>query len=176
MKYIAHHSIGVLIAVATLVLAAGLPIYFYLRIQSARAYVEEVAGEIAQQSHAEQTLALTRQTLTDTERDRAKLDALALPSDGAADFINMVEQQAKRAGVSLEVGNVNATPKEGMFDSLGLAIKATGSFAATTRFLHLLETLPYASSVTSVVIGTGGEKAGMWVFTGALTVPIHKQP
>lgn len=177
------HLVGAATTGIIFLLALCAPLYLYSRIEASQAYAAQIAGEISKQTQREQILALTRQSLADTKDQRAKLDALALPSDGAADFIDAVEQTAKGAGVSIDIGSVSVTPKKGSFDALSLSVTAGGSFSSAIRFLKLVETLPYASTVSAIALNAvesaadekGTTQKVVWKLTGTITVPIHKQ-
>ncbi len=164
----------VLISAVTLIGAVGICIYFYLEIRKDQAYVNGVAGTIAEKGAYDSSLYAIRQTLSETKDERARLDALAVSIDGAAGFIALVEGQAHSAQVALEVGSVAVTPQSGVFDELDIAYKVEGTFANCIHFLKLIESLPYASSVGSIVLGKKDPKGSIWILTSSLSVPIHK--
>jgi|GEM_PF-4723455 len=161
---------------SVLILAIALiaPVYLYMHINSAKAYIDEVQSNLSAQAQLERTDSLTRQALIDTQKERDQLDALAVSKDGAANFISAIENEGRSVGIKLEVGNVLITSKEGLFDTLSLNLQATGDFTSLSRFLKLIETIAYASSIKSVVIERKDEKSGLWTLTAAVSVPIHK--
>ena len=155
------------------VVAVAVPVLLYVRITQSLAYVAEVEGKLVQDAAREENAHRARLAAQETEADRAKLTGLAVPSGGAAEFIRDVEEAARLSRISVEIGSVDVAKEEGVFDSLNLSLQAAGSFAATTRFLMLLETLPTLTVIDSVSFERQ-EKTG-WKVTLRLHAPIHKQ-
>lgn len=156
-------------------LSLAVPAYIYLQIHKAEAYVDQVQGALSDETRQERIDALTKQALLNTKEERAQLDELALHGDDVAGFIGSIEKEGRIAGVKFEIGNVTVTPKNDLFDTLTLSLQSAGTFSDVTLFLNLVETLPFASSVESVVIEKGSEKNALWTLNLTLSAPIHKQ-
>lgn len=173
--YKPEDSIWAGVSGVALLLSISIPVYMYLHIQKSQSYIAEVSGQLVRVAENVRARDLTKEALQNTEKERMQLNALALKVDGAADFIDAVEAEAKVAGVDLEIGNVSATSKEGVFNELALSLKAEGSFAGLTRFLKLLETLPYASRVGSITFSKDQDASSGWVLIALVSVAQYKQ-
>ena len=169
------HLFIALIAGGLFLAALAVPVFLYVHIARAGAYVEQVQGEILNEARQERVDALTTQALLNTEVERARLDELALHEDDVAGFIGSIERDARVAGVKLEVGSVMVTPKDAVFGTFTLSLQATGTFGDVTLLLKLIETSPFASAVGSVALEKKDDKSALWTLTLTLTAPIHTQ-
>lgn len=175
MRHAPTHFIISILLGGLFVVSFAIPGYLYLRIQKAEAYVAQVQGALRDEIRQERIDALTKQALLNTKEERAQLDELALHGDDVAGFIGSIEKEGRVAGVKFEIGNVTVTPKNDLFDTLSLSLQSVGTFSDVTLFLKLVETLPVASVVESVVLEKGSDKNALWTLNLTMSSPIHKQ-
>lgn len=103
--------------------------------------------------HAKKELAANTGSL------REKLESRLIAKEGAVDFIELLERVGNDVGARVSIESVSASEVAGasFAEELRLAFTATGSWGAVTRFIGLLEFLPYRASIQHVTIAQGGE-------------------
>lgn len=115
-----------------------------------RAALRASADRYAAAHRAEEHDALLAALLKDTADKRARADALFVERDAAAAFLKELERAGERAGADITIVNVaRGSRTEGVdartkaaVGELVVTLEARGSFAATRRFLGLLEAFP----------------------------------
>jgi|GEM_PF-3225610 len=118
--------------------------------------------------------ALARQ-LPVVTRDNEALAAYFLSEDEVVGFLGSVEDLGRRIGVDASASSIEVTEGEGYAELLTLSIHASGSKAAVLHMLEILETLPYASEITSVQMTKQG--AGTDIeWEGAFDLSVKKHP
>jgi len=132
----------------------------------ARSFERNIAERTARAESQFLTARFSARFRAETEEARREAESHFLPEADIALFIEEVEKLARLAGVSLEVGGADLKP--GNVITFSLLLRSRGSFSSTFRFLGLLETLPYASSVDDVVLER--EEMGNWNGIAHLTV------
>ncbi|MBI5004895.1 MAG: hypothetical protein HZC04_01780 [Candidatus Lloydbacteria bacterium] len=106
-----------------------------------------VLGEIAEETHKEENLRLLKNSVQNTEGDRAQIAALFVSEDGIVSFIERVESLGVSSHAQVLLQSVSV---EG--GVLKLDISATGAFSEVFHFLTLLEKLPYRTVFEKVSI------------------------
>lgn len=72
--------------------------------------------------------------------ERAALENHFIKSSDIVPFLNMIEDLALKAGVSVQIDSINAIEDN---SELRIGLKASGAFEAIYKFLTLLENSPY---------------------------------
>lgn len=163
-----------IVAIAGLIFlaSAAAPAYLMTRTAAAKRYIANVEGQIGSARSREQATRSLRQLILDTEEERAALGAYALEQGSAATLIELLERDARAAGIAFEIGGVSVDPKDGPFDVLKVSMRGQGSFTAVMRLLSLIETIPYASTVDSAALER--ESGGRWSGTFTIGVLMRK--
>lgn len=162
----------VCVSAAAFLAAAAAPVYVYLETRTAERYVADMEAQLGSARSREVAARSTKQLLVDTEAARSRLEAASLSQDGAAAFIDMLERDARSAGVAFDIGGVSVEPKDGPLNALRVSMRGTGAFAAIMRLAALVETVPYASSVESLVLER--EDSGAWSAVIVVSVAMRK--
>lgn len=152
--------------------SAAVPAYIMVRTAQAKQYIADVEGQIGNARSREAAERSLRQLVADTEAERTALRSYALEQGAAAALIELLERDARTAGIAFDIGGVSVDPKDGPFDVLKVSMRGEGSFAAVMRLLSLIETIPYASTVDSAVLER--DPSGRWSGTFTLGVLIRK--
>lgn len=126
---------------------------FYLHFAATVAAYTEQEQLIADTEEKERAAAELRQVLEDSSEERAALDEYFLDVVQVAEFLEMVEQFAADNGIVMDSQELRTTDA----NDHGIAMvrvpyEIQGSDQAVTRFLEMMETLPYQSEVRSVHI------------------------
>lgn len=174
MKNMKKEILLVLTGAAVFITALAVPVYVYLKTVSATRYVREVESSIGDARSRETMARAAKQMLSDTAEAREVVAAAALPFDGAATFIALLEQDARDAGIAFSIGAVSVDPKDGPFDALSVSMRASGTFAAVMRSLSLVETSQYLTSVEDVSFER--DEKGNWNSTMNVSAIMQKKP
>lgn len=166
-----EHYIAI-IAGLVLIVSAAVPAYLMARTARAMQYIADVEGQIGSARSREAAERSLRQLVADTEAERAALRSHSLAQGSAAALIELLERDARSAGIAFEIGGVSVDPKDGPFDVLKVSMRGQGSFTAVMRLLSLIETIPYASTVEAAALERGVN--GRWSGTFTLGVLIRK--
>lgn len=121
---------------------------------------QEIANTLA---HVDAEREMVRFVKASAE-ERAALEQLILPSDDGAviEFLSYIESLGVREGVTVETRELKELDKENTFGEISLALQIEGGFLETTRFIALLETLPYRSYIESMKILEGNTPSSGW--------------
>jgi hypothetical protein len=146
----AHSAIYVRVGVVTLFVCVSLGFlaYIFSVLIKADTFSREAQGRIAV---AERQFAQSRSFVrvhTETALAREQLKQVFVEEEDIALFIEEIEELARTAGIALEVGSVELGT--GVWSDLSLTVRFSGNFSSTYRFLALLETVPYSSSIETV--------------------------
>lgn len=87
-----------------------------------------------------------------TKGERTELSRFVLDEQHTSLFLTEVESLARTLGVQLSTEALTVVPKDGNFDDLSIEFSVEGSNSAVRQVLLMLETLPYHSTVASVLI------------------------
>lgn len=140
---------------ALLFLSAAVGGYWYVHTMM-RVSMDAEATARAEGAQAEEREKFARTARTFLDGIRAERTELSSYVATDADFvaiIETIEAAALRERVSVSVGSVSVQPESSKFhERVALELSATGSFANITMFASALETLPFASRVTSVAL------------------------
>ena len=115
----------------------------------------------------------------DSQADREKLRTFVVGADGVADFLELFEGAARRAGLNPTTRSVQVEKSEAgaKFEMLAINAEVQGSYGEVSAFLPIVETLPYQIEVRSVSIervGAAGETdADEW--RGLLQLRVSKE-
>lgn len=116
---------------------------------------------------------------TESEEARTKLRSLVIGKDGVADFLELIEETARRGGLQPTTRSVRVEPLDAStkFEALSLTLEVTGAYANVKAFLPLLESLPYQSEIRSVALDRAAEndKAGIWSGTFIMRISKEKE-
>ena len=105
-----------------------------------------------------------------TKEARSSLKGLAVPEGGSVLFIGAIEALGKTANVSLSIDSVSSQPPQGVTPGrLSLSVRFSGTFAACTQFMRLLETTSAGLIVSSLSLQYD-DSARLWSGMTALSV------
>ena len=102
-----------------------------------------------------ETFLSLRHIVADTASARKEMDGYFIAKEGVVDFIEQIEKIGNNVGVTLMFTTVDVRKEENSAPSLNtllLRFSATGSWERVVRFFTLVESLPYALSVTDARI------------------------
>lgn len=172
MRSISSEYVVLGICAALFLGAAAFPAYLHVRTSEVKEYVADIEGKLEDARFREAHARSVKQLLADTQPQRDALEGASLPKDGAAQLINLLERDARAAGVAFSIGGVSVDPKDGPLDALKITMLAEGTFASVMRLIRLVETVPYAATVDAVVLERG--ERGAWSATLSIAVAMRK--
>jgi hypothetical protein len=162
---------------AALFTSAALSVYAFLwwGIKSANERASALGNEIESAAKQEQELKATKTVVSDTALLREKLDRYFVPADGAVAFFESLEELGAAAGVSASIESVSVEPlpDSQIAETMRIVLRAEGSFAATVRFLALLETAPRVGQVEQFSFAASapeGKERALWRLDATLHV------
>ena len=172
MRYTLNEYVVLALCAALFLGAAAFPTYIYLDTKEAERYVATVESQLGSARSREIQARLVKQLLADTQTEREALEGASLPRDGAAVLIDLLERDARAAGIAFDIGGVSIDPKEGPLDTLKVTMRGSGSFSSAMQLVALVGAVPYVSTVDAAVLERG--EKGIWSATITLSVAIRK--
>lgn len=125
-------------------------------VANASASLREIGGRIAALEEERRQVRALEKMLEDRGADFARIDAFFVNRDRPVDFIEQVEDLARRTQNTLVLGVEGPADNSG---ELGFRLTIDGSQSTVSRYLKLFELLPYALRVEDLVfqrIAEGG--------------------
>lgn len=159
------------IACVVFLVSTIIPIFLYVRIYQAVAYVSRVEGDLASEGTQEKKARVAKQQVERTVQDRALLTTLSVGKGDVATFISSIEAKARASHVGLEIGSVGIDQTAEDPKPLMIQMKADGTQASALTFLRLIETLPVASYVRTVSLE---KREKSWAMTATLIAPTQQ--
>ena len=136
--------------VVALVSVAGY-VYLFRQLKAVNAanvsLTQDSNAILAEQSQ----IGVIKQSLSDTDARRAKLDSYFVDPNNVVPFLETIEGYGKTAGVSTTFSEVQLADKP---THLTVTVDANGSFTNIYRFVSMLEAAPYEIQVTESDIQT----------------------
>lgn len=119
---------------------------FVQKITSDRAEYADALSRAEQDSVRGDSAARVRSTVESSVEERAALEKLFAIS--VLEAVEIVEQSVAAAGArDVVIEDASSSSSEGDLSAVMLVVNANGSFAAVTRAVSLLETLPIPASL-----------------------------
>jgi len=115
--------------------------------------------------------ALIRVTAVSKE-ERTALRSYVLEDDRVIDLLSLIENLGKEQGVVVTTNTLTVSSLNAEFENLQITVSAEGSYDAIMHVLGLLETLPYQSAVTKVLLSKVSEGGALW--KGTFDVQVTK--
>lgn len=144
---------------ALLLLSVTLFAFMSVRLRSLDAFSALAQEKIAVAERRYAQARLFVRAHAETSASRARAFSLIVAEEEVGTFIETIEDRAREADVVLEIGGVELGSGPAR-SSLTVSARFKGTFSEAYRFLALLETLPYASSVESLSLQKN--KEGGW--------------
>lgn len=145
---------------------AGVYVFMASAVNNANASLKEIGGKIAALEEDRRRVRILERIMEKREPDFARINAFFVSRERPIDFIEKVEDLAKRTG------NAVALAVEGQANGpeLGFRLTVDGNEQSVARYLKLFELLPYALRVEDMVFQrlSGGEAS---ILPGAGATP-----
>lgn len=152
MRLVSQTSIVRLVLSGALLLCS-LIAFGFVMYEAASARTAAVSSQASLKEKKEQVAALERAAAhaKSTEVQRKALMDLAIPPGGGADFIETLEKLGVATKVPVEILSLTATePKDVVPGILNVSLHFRGTYAAVTRLIKMIETLPRAVLITGI--------------------------
>jgi len=144
------------ILVILTVLIVGTYVFLFYYINRTNDTITGVAGKLKEISISQAKLTAVERVLADTAAQSRQIDSFVISSDGTVGFIEMVENLAGSAGLSVSIDSVDTKAAAGTmrndWEYLNLTISVKGNWAGVFNYLSMLERLPYLAEINSVAI------------------------
>lgn len=147
MKFVSP-ILALLAAVALL----SASVYMYYDIGVSAVTIKESRDQIAAISARDTFAKAAAQFLAETAPERSAVQFFLVPTDGTAQALELVENAAKLAGVTANVGAAEIAPLGSHHERLNVTVSAEGTFAGQARFATVLESLPRGSYLSGVAL------------------------
>lgn len=151
-------------ALLAFVLAGGYT-FMLMQTDGAIGRIEEALVEtdvLARQSASFQS---AQAFLADTSDLRVVLDRAVVGRDEIVPVIELLENAARREGVSLSLSNVSVAGEAWQYhERLALSFSAQGTFHEITRFIGALEALPRVARLESGALESAGGREWFGTF------------
>ena len=136
--------------------------FLFAEVKAKNENTSGLLEKIEIETAAGNTLHAKKELVADTAGFRDELALLLVSKEGAVPFIELLETAGTGVGarVSIESIRVNEFPGSTTAEELELALQITGTWASVTRFVGLLELLPYRAEVRQVLITRGESSPG----------------
>ncbi len=176
MKRLNKTNTILIASLISLVLSAGAYACIYFSFSAMKGEVGDLYAESAKSKATHDELAKVKENLKTTLGTGDRLSSLFIGRDSVVDFIQMIEDVMRTAGVSGTVDGVTES-KTAELDAIGknelhLTVSASGSFNSIMKFEGLLEKIPYKATINSATFSykDGGETgASGWRATVMIT-------
>ena len=141
----------------TALLSAGAAVLFgflFFQIKSANERASELQNGIELQEKQESARKSVKAAVTETAALREKLNTFAVPKEGAAEFLELLESAARRIGVvpSILSASEEPMPDSDKYENLRVILTASGAWEGVVRFLGALESVPYEAAVEQALL------------------------
>lgn len=148
--------------VLTLVLVCvGVYYYMYRSLIKSNAEVAILSGELAKDGAKQEKTEALRQSIEKSTEDRTLLDSLFVKKDQVADLIQQLETLAALSSIT-KTFSVDSASDDNLdpFDKekLHISVSTAGTWKNTSRFLALLENLPYKVSISGASLDLVGSE------------------
>jgi len=139
--------------------------FVFLKIRSQNEYVSNLLNESNNDLKKDETLRAIKTTLTENKQFISHIDSYFVAKDGVVDFIEILESYALKSGVALTIGAVSVEQdpkvKVDFKEVLRLKVDASGSWENITRFLSVIENMPYVTDINMVSLSRNGGINGL---------------
>jgi hypothetical protein len=181
MKRLSKTKLILMLSLAALAVSASIYAYLYISFIHLKRGAEELKVMTAESKGTYDELAKIKENLKDTLGTEDRLRSLFVASDAIVDFIQVLEEVMKTAGVQGGVEDVTevTTPE---LDAAGkkelhLSLVVTGPWNSILKLESLVENIPYRSTINSASMQyKEGDKGASWQETVMLTVIVDKSP
>ncbi len=141
---------------------------FVQRISSDRAEYADALSRAEQDSVRGDSAARVRSTVESSVDERAALERLFAIS--ILEAVEIVEQAVAAAGArDVVIEDASSSSSEGDLSAVTLVVNANGSFAAISRAVSLLETLPIPASLEGLEM-ENIDDSNLWRLTGRIKI------
>lgn len=134
------------------VVGVALYVYALFDIQARDQRIQIYESEITTKELERKKLDAITNLAEQTEEDRAQIQKYAVPAEGVAELLEIVEGLGASTKADVEIVSVAVKPRvvdeRNVFEEVDLAITVQGSFQNVYQTVSLLETLPYPVAIT----------------------------
>ncbi len=157
MKSSLTHLVVVLVIC---VCSAGGFWFWYTSIVEKSIEATILQGQINAKSGAISRITTARTVFAEIANDEAAVQSYFVPETGIVAFIDTLEGRGRSLGTEVSVLSVS-TGGDLMHPTLDLTLSIKGSFDAVMRTVGSIEYAPYASSISSLLVGRDVKEA--WI-------------
>ncbi len=144
-------------------LMVGAYYYFFHELRVTGEKISTLSNETTSLLTEETNLNSLKAVFSDTTNERQKINSYFVQSDGAVDFITIIENLATFANLNHETQTVNTeeeNPSSANRERLHITFRTNGSWQNTYYFISLLESLPFQLTINQINLhSTGGTVA-----------------
>lgn len=161
--------------IAIAILAVYIALFFQLKNKNEGISILKNEVENITKKDAEQRV--IKDTIKETEKERAELNSYFVSSDGVVDFIETIEALATDTAISVEITSVSikkAPEHSDIIELLRISIKTDGRWINMFHFLSLVETLPFDIFVERVNFSKEKDKIASRLWNGAFDISVAK--
>lgn len=157
------------ILILTILIALGASGGYVFMLQTIQTAIDGIAVARAESKTAEEREKLAQTAnvfISENALARAEADTYVTSDAEFVSVIEMIEAAGKREKVSVTIGSVNVkkiTAKS--HDGATMVLSAKGSFAGLAAFASALESIPFASRVTSASLEASTDNSWFGAFT-----------
>lgn len=158
-----------LLALISIILLATLVYFVFSEGKKLMAQQQLMANQEVQT----QSYVALEKLLSISAEQRTAMHTYVLTEDETIEFLSNIERIAPEQGVELITGSLNVASSSA-FSLLKVQYSIKGETTAVERMLAILETLPYASSLTSLDITRGSTEGSGVTSQVELAVTLRK--
>jgi hypothetical protein len=143
-----------ILIIAALYLLASLCVlgYVLFKVHSEGQELTERVTLIADRNAKIQMYTELSRLVSETEGERAELSSYVLTENETSSFLTEIEKIGAQTGNELSTASLDVVEKGTDYDELHIKFNVEGTEASVKEMLHVFETLPYHSAVTSVLL------------------------
>jgi Tfp pilus assembly protein PilO len=166
------HKSKIILAIGAILLMGFAGVYaltFYL-LKKEVGQTSAILQQQAQGESRRDNIEAFKKTITETADKRAMLEAFFLTPDNVPDFISNIEEWGTKLGLKATLSGL----REDDTQTLSFSVQADGTFDQITRFMELLQNMPYDVHLdkVSLINQVEGEKTSGKVWHSTFDIRI----
>jgi hypothetical protein len=169
-----YNSFTIIAALLTVVFFTAWGVLIY-RGYSIKAEIAATAGATENAQAKSARLLSLKNTVRDLKDDIEVIEDRFIAKDGIPAFIDMLDTQAEKAGVKININSINLDENDPLLQTLKIHMTGSGSWEGAVRLIDILEKLPYALEIKNLSFQKSNEddkNAGMWNWNANIEVKV----
>ncbi len=140
-------TIAASVVCGTALVLLGAWIFIVYKSYSYKSQIATISQELKTKSSENVYLTSLKTTLREAKNEAEAIDKRFVSEENVPAFITMLEDKATDLGVKVDFGSINLEEGQILDGTLKLQISGSGTWENVMRFIVMLDSLPYASTI-----------------------------